>query len=157
MGSCHQTIASRCGTDLIGFSRHVAQMLAAKEVDTRAFTQGLTEELCRRIRWHGGSVSTEHRVELFRRTQSGRLSSGYLDIHADFVDHSCIAIEIDRGNKRWSVQKLEFAAERLGATALWIRWRGVVRIQPTSAVMVVDITECGKRVRRSRSSHDCKE
>jgi hypothetical protein len=54
-----------------------------------------------------------------------------LDIRARHpADGSAISVEIDRGNKSWSLRKLEYAAGR-GDLALWLRWNS---FQPRSDV-----------------------
>ncbi|MFG1771735.1 hypothetical protein ACGFIX_19350 [Nocardia salmonicida] len=47
-------------------------------------------------------------------------------------------VEIDRANKRWSLDKLVAEADA-GNIALWVRWRGATLIEVPSTVGLVDI------------------
>lgn len=86
--------------------------LAAPEV-TRFFTTSVDQ-------W-GLSLGYHARHEAALPAQGQR--TGYLDVR--LTHHSGagrpISIEIDRGNKRWSLEKLIHAAE-LGDFAVWLRW-----------------------------------
>lgn len=55
----------------------------------------------------------------------------------------CLAVEVDRGNKTWSVRKLHTAAteglDGLPTAALWIRWKGRLLGEVPSTVHRVGI------------------
>ena len=67
-----------------------------------------------------------------------------------FPDSSVIAIEIDRGDKRWSLQKLIFTATQLHAEAVWIRWSGFVYLYVPPTVTLIDATKAGGIIKARR-------
>jgi hypothetical protein len=84
-------------------------------------TQG-TEQLARFIRnWaRSQHLRCDREVHLGATrslAKSGYFYKGYLD----FVIGESLAIEIDSTNKRWSLMKLEHAAQ-FGFAPVWIRW-----------------------------------
>ncbi|MFI9051896.1 hypothetical protein [Streptomyces sp. NPDC053427] len=64
---------------------------------------------------------------------------GYLDVKFYRPGMSAVAVEIDRGNKRWSLEKLEAEAAN-GACALWLRWSArPSTISPPAGVGLVEL------------------
>ena len=49
-----------------------------------------------------------------------------------------IAVEIDRGNKQWSLTKLGAEVDA-GNIALWVRWKGDTIIPVPASIGLVDI------------------
>jgi len=94
------------------------------------------------VRWghaNGWTVDLEREALIARRT-GRRMYHGHLDVFCWRDDHlPCIAIEIDRSNKRWSVEKLLAEADT-GNIALWGRWYGTTRIAVPDTVGLVDIS-----------------
>jgi hypothetical protein len=100
--------------DLHGYSRLV-DLLALSKANG-------THQLAGFIRsWaHSRNLVCEQEVHVGACRQlkkSGYLYRGYLD----FVIDRRLAIEIDSTNKRWSLIKLEHAAQ-VGLAPVWIRW-----------------------------------
>ena len=50
------------------------------------------------------------------------------------------AIEIDRANKLWSLDKLSYCGRRFNAIPIWIRWSGRVDCPVPRDIVVVDLT-----------------
>lgn len=89
-------------------------------------TSELTEALSPICQGQGAHVRSEVPCGARRaRSQARSIRSrvGHLDLMAQFADGSSLAIEIDRTNKQWSIEKLESALEA-GSLGLWVRWRG---------------------------------
>ena len=49
-----------------------------------------------------------------------------------------IAIEIDRANKHWSLEKL-VRAQQQGFIAIWVRWRSPVRIAVPNTICLINL------------------
>jgi hypothetical protein len=78
----------------------------------------------------------EYSVEAFRRPDG---YNGRIDWVIKSKDRSVHwAIEIDRANKRWSLEKL-LRAHLLGMTPIWIRWRAPISIEIPGYVTVIDL------------------
>ncbi|HKO88729.1 MAG TPA: hypothetical protein VJU83_09465 [Burkholderiales bacterium] len=91
---------------------------------TRALLHHI-EQLCLKL---GARAHCEVHVDLYRsgvyRTSKPYRKWGRLDMAVELSDGWRVAIEIDRGNKRWSRDKLIHATSLPRTCALWIRWRG---------------------------------
>lgn len=68
----------------------------------------------------------------------GRRYRGRLDLLCTGWFVRSIAIEIDRSNKTWSLDKLVAEADA-GRITLWVRWAGESVIEVPAAVGLVDI------------------
>lgn len=98
-------------------------------------------------RW-AGSLGYEAQREV-RLPEGIRRRGGYhgrldLQLRHPTGEERPISIEIDRGSKRWSLEKLTHAAE-LGDLALWICWsrRPIrVRIPPAVRLLHPQVTQC---------------
>ncbi|MGW5441414.1 hypothetical protein [Nocardia asteroides] len=89
---------------------------------------------------------------LIERTINGRVYSGRVDVVCERSWwRPPIAIEIDRANKSWSVDKLVAEAEA-GHVALWVRWRGetVIDLPPTVGLVDIRATIANPRSTRRR-------
>lgn len=89
-------------------------------------------------------------IECYRPVVNGMRAKGHLDLWVRFPDSSCLAIEIDRGNKQWSATKLAYPSRQLLAEAIWIRWRGVVTGPQSLPVRVIDLTDIGNMAPATR-------
>ncbi len=49
------------------------------------------------------------------------------------------AVEIDRANKQWSLEKL-VRAQQAGFTSVWIRWRNPIRMTIPEQIYLIDLT-----------------
>lgn len=65
---------------------------------------------------------------------------GRIDLFATFPDGSCIAIEIDKGHKTWSLAKLKHATLINGANSIWVRWDGAAPASKYGEVIVLNLT-----------------
>lgn len=77
---------------------------------------------------HGYEVRRE--VELPTATRQNRTRRLDLQLRHRSGKGRLISIEVDRGTKRWSLEKLAQAAE-LGRLALWLRWSRTPVTLPT--------------------------
>ncbi|MBF6215779.1 hypothetical protein IU487_32800 [Nocardia puris] len=108
-------------------------------LSAREATALITEQTVRWAHANGWTVDLEREALIARRT-GRRMYHGHLDVFCWRDDHlPCIAIEIDRSNKRWSVEKLLAEADT-GNIALWVRWYGTTRIVLPNTVGLVDIS-----------------
>ena len=125
--------------------------------DSVKFTSDYTRELSQLIQLHEGQVFLEFGLEgCTRPPPSSRVAKwgdrsrprvGHLDIFARFLDGSSLAVEIDRSNKVWSLEKLAFARNVLRSDCVWIRWRGRAVTFAQSEIAIVDISKaCECRV-----------
>lgn len=105
---------------------------------SRQTTALLTVRVAEWGRSQGWSVQFEVPIRASRTTRSGE-SRGRLDVvcRRD-AGRPPVVIEIDRGNKRWSVDKLASEAAA-GAVALWVRWRDPTNVDVPDAVGLVDL------------------
>jgi hypothetical protein len=113
--------ASTAATDV---SRDLADLLFALEpgpASTRVVTRHLTDVVVRWALANGWTPRVEARVEAIAALV-GTPQLGYIDIVVTRNDGAPdLAIEIDSGDKPWSVDKLRHAA-RAGMHAVWVRW-----------------------------------
>ena len=86
---------------------------------TRAVTLEITDVVVRWALARAWSPRVEARVEA--ATQAGETRLGFIDVVIRRSGEPDLAIEIDSGDKPWSVDKLRHAA-RAGMQAIWIRW-----------------------------------
>lgn len=93
--------------------------LEPRSASTSQMTRFITDAV---INWaiaNGWTPRVEARVEALTTLGSPRL--GYLDVIVRRAGLPDLAIEIDSGDKPWSVDKLQHAAAA-GMHAIWIRW-----------------------------------
>lgn len=95
------------------------------------------------------SICSREKIELTRPTKRGPYQ-GRVDVFGVFPDSSVIVIEVDRGDKRWSLQKLIFAATKLHTQAVWIRWSGFVNLYVPPSVTLIDVTKVGEIIKTKR-------
>jgi hypothetical protein len=76
--------------------------------------------------------------------------AGRLDIVFDRPGQARLAVEIDRGNKAWSAEKL--AAETLaGSAAIWLRWGSFPRrLTPQRPVVLVPFKTTSRATENGR-------
>lgn len=117
--------AHQCRKAILLMSKDLKALIS--QDDARATTSAITKAIVRACKELGARVDTEVDCGKFENPRWKRKSrSGRVDIVASFQDGSSLAIEIDRGNKRFSVEKLESMRQR-GVATLWVRWGGTVR------------------------------
>jgi hypothetical protein len=127
----------------------IAIATAQKSSCASQFTAAITSEIARLIALAGGQFVPEKKIELTRPTKRGPYQ-GRVDVFGVFPDSSVIAIEVDRGDKRWSLQKLIFAATKLHTQAVWIRWSGFVNLHVPPTVTLIDVTKVGQIIKTKR-------
>lgn len=106
-------------------------------VEASVATRALTRVVAKWARFHGAThVRYEVALPGVRRfTERGYPLQGYVDMIAYWKERS-IAFELDRGNKKWSLDKLDAAAAQ-GHEAVWIRWSGGnVRVTPPTVSVI---------------------
>jgi hypothetical protein len=64
--------------------------------------------------------------------------SGYLDFILK-KDNDKYALEIDRGNKKWSLQKLVHSKSK-GYKPIWVRWCVPVKMDIPEIVYLINLT-----------------
>lgn len=133
--------ASSTDAETVTLAGSLTTWLAPIKLDgltSRQTTALLTERVAEWGRSQGWSVHFEAPIRASRPTRSGE-SRGRLDVvcRRD-AGRPPVVIEIDRGNKRWSVDKLASEAAA-GAVALWVRWRDPTNVDVPDAVGLVDL------------------
>ena len=71
--------------------------------------------------------------------QGRRKQPGRLDCMVRERDGTTYAIEIDRENKLWSVDKLRHVADSVGWIPVWVRWREQIKVELPRDVLVIDM------------------
>lgn len=107
-------------------------------------TKVITEAIEEYLSSLGWNVSREYKIDLTRSSSTfeGKIKEihGRIDLFAKRNNES-LAIEIDRGNKPWSLKKLEYCIKTYGSKAVWIRWKGEVTSAIPDGVIVYDISD----------------
>lgn len=80
----------------------------------------------------------EVRAEGFKRAD-GKGKGGIFDFSIDHNDQ-IFAIEIDRSNKKNSLDKLIYLADVKKCTPVWIRWKYSIRIEIPTHINLIDLT-----------------
>jgi hypothetical protein len=93
--------------------------LEVHKLTTKAVTRQITDAIVRWALTRGWMPRVEARVEAPTLLEGTRL--GYVDVVVHRPGSTDLAIEIDSGDKPWSVDKLRHAAAA-GMHAIWIRW-----------------------------------
>ena len=100
----------------------LATLLFALEVEQRttsAVTRQITDVVLTWALARGWTPRVEARVEAM--TVAGSSKLGYVDVLVHRPGEPDLAVEIDSGDKPWSVDKLQYVAAA-GMQAIWIRW-----------------------------------
>ena len=92
---------------------------APQDATALEVTATLTEEVIRWARGNGWPAMTEVPIGI-QRFSRGVVRTGCIDVVVQRSGRP-VAIELDRGNKKWSLTKLRWAAEA-GHDAIWVRW-----------------------------------
>lgn len=156
------SLASSCAMVIVSSAFDLAcQVIEKHELTTSVeFTKHFTEGLSTLIYASGGRAFKEfgldgcvrpasaHKIRTWG--ESARPVIAHLDVFANFPDASSLAIEIDRNNKSWSLDKLDFAKRNLNSECVWIRWRGPVKDFDVTEIPVLDISDACRKIRRPR-------
>jgi hypothetical protein len=95
--------------------------------------------------WHG---RREVAGVLKRRGDVERV--GRLDVVFDRPGMPCLAVEIDRGNKAWSAEKLQ-AETMAGSAGIWLRWGSSPRrLTPPRLVVLVPFKTTSRKTEQGR-------
>lgn len=125
--------------------REICLMLDRRRKAARYSTVRLQEIVEAQAKLCGAFCVREYQIDLmrtvFRKRNGFRQMHGYVDCVVVLPSKERIFIEIDRSEKSWSRQKLEFCARQPRSVAIWIRWRGRVRRAPSPRICVIDICE----------------
>jgi len=103
-------------------------------------TRILTEEIQRFCDHECVGFMCEVPIEPLEYRSSGKLRRGIVDVFIRTTDGKVFAIEIDRGNKTWSLDKLGHCRIRYNAVPIWIRWSGTVDCEIPADIVVADLT-----------------
>ena len=93
--------------------------LEVERLTTSAVTRQITDVVVKWALARGWTPRVEARVEAV--TLAGGRRLGYVDVLVRRPGEPDLAVEIDSGDKPWSVDKLQHAAAA-GMQAIWIRW-----------------------------------
>lgn len=115
-----------------------------KKVDLRPYGRGGrnkgTELLTSTIENFASEQGFECEKEVFlgltRKTNGYK---GLIDVIITKPDGIRYAIEIDSGNKRWSLEKL-LHSHSIGYIPIWVRWHTKIKIKIPSVVNLIDLT-----------------
>ena len=83
-------------------------------------------------------------IDSYRQVKT--LRRGIIDILIT-TENMQYAVEIDSSNKKWSLEKLKYMANR-GCESVWVRWCYPVKIELPSHVHLIDITNSDKLKRK---------
>lgn len=87
-----------------------------------------------------------------RRGAAERQHHGFLDVVLERWGRSPVVVEIDRGNKTWSMEKLT-AEHEAGCVSIWVRWgRAVVNAPEGVEVVHLPVSTVRGSPRRYTSS-----
>jgi hypothetical protein len=132
--------------DLISKLKISRDSLLLNETPSIEVTKKLTGMICEHFQNLGFWVSRE----VLCQTQYSSAGSkrepysrnGLIDIVVASNDGWQLAIEVDRGNKKWSLKKLKnFQTTNANSHGIWIRWGGVVSGVETKDIFLIDLTE----------------
>jgi hypothetical protein len=129
---------------------NAAAQFVARADSARTFSAMLTDDACKLLAALAARVTPEFPCGATRKLKAGHEYRGFIDLFAVFPDQSSLAIEIDRSNKAWSLEKLEHVATQRNCRVLWIRWRGRVKMPEGCPIPVLDLTKLGSQVPRGR-------
>lgn len=117
-------------------SGHVWE-IASKQLKSRTITRAIIAAVIKWARANQYECAFEVRLPGITRNNNMR---AVLDVvlKGAKTKPDLIAVEIDRGNKSWSIKKLAHAVS-LGYAALWIKWGGPIRIDVPSQIAVLYI------------------
>jgi hypothetical protein len=93
--------------------------LDVQKLSTGLVTRHITDVVVKWALARGWTPRVEARVEAV--TLAGGRRLGYVDVLVHRPGEPDLAVEIDSGDKPWSVDKLQYAAAA-GMQAIWIRW-----------------------------------
>jgi hypothetical protein len=116
-----------------------------KEIDLSPYGRGnrnkgtefITSSIESFARGRGWGCEREVFLGLNRKT-SGR--KGLVDIVIKSPERILYAIEIDRSNKKWSLEKL-LHAHSIGYVPIWVRWCAKINIQIPAVINLIDLTD----------------
>lgn len=109
-------------------------------------TKNLTKIISAHFFQRGYWVTYETIVEAeyVPKASKGKLAyirPGRIDLIVKSKEGWSLAIEIDRSNKKWSLEKIKnFQANNPKTFGVWIRWGGRVKKLDTSSIVLVDLT-----------------
>ena len=103
-------------------------------------TRALTEEIQRFCDHECASFTCEVPIQPIEYRNSGRLRRGIVDAFIRTTDGRVFAIEVDRANKMWSLDKLSYCSRRFNAVPIWIRWSGALDCTIPPDIVVADLT-----------------
>jgi len=115
--------------------------LLPKSSSSAIITRALTEEIQRFCEHECAHFTAEVPLEPIQHQDSDNMRKGIVDVFIRTKDNRVFAIEIDRANKRWSLDKLLHCSRRYNAVPIWIRWRGSITRNLPASVVVADIAE----------------
>lgn len=111
----------------------------------KEMTSLITNAIADTLREHGWVVEAEVEIPLQRSGQrengEGYNYNGRVDLVATHPDGQKIAIEIDRTNKQWSTQKLQYCHQEFQMLPIWVRWRGKLMKNIPECIVVFDMTK----------------
>jgi hypothetical protein len=115
-----------------------------REIDLRPYGRGnrnkgtefITSSIESFARGQGFMYEREVFLGLNRKTSGHK---GLVDIVIKKPEGTGYAIEIDRGNKKWSLEKLLHAHSK-GYVPIWVRWCTKINIRIPAVINLIDLT-----------------
>lgn len=106
--------------------------------DTKFGTMILSDTLADYCQYKGYKYQREFKTGITRKVRDGRIYHGYVDFVV-LIEKRMYCIEIDSGNKKWSLKKLIDSLFR-GFIPVWIRWNFEINIDIPKEIYVIDLT-----------------
>jgi|TARA_B100000959_G_scaffold199113_1_gene208322 hypothetical protein len=110
----------------------------------------ITDFIYRWAKNNGWNPRLEYYIKAYRTTKSGRVYQGVVDVYIERFDGPDIVVEIDRGNKKWSVQKLNYCRIE-GLEAIWIKWGSPISLDIPEGITAIHLN-CRYRREEVRKS-----
>jgi hypothetical protein len=122
---------------------HQRILTIPQALEQRHQTSAITEELYRWCEREHSALSTEAKIGRIAYKSSGKMRNARVDAFVRTEMGALYAIEVDRTNKTWSVDKLLHCFSQYEAIPVWIRWRGEIVGHLPESIYVVDISPEG--------------
>jgi len=122
---------------------HQRILTIPQALEQRHQTSAITEELYRWCEREHSALSTEAKIGRIAYKSSGKMRNARVDAFVRTEVGALYAIEVDRTNKTWSVDKLLHCFSQYEAIPVWIRWRGEIVGHLPESIYAVDISPEG--------------
>jgi hypothetical protein len=125
---------------LIELGHAIKNRIRATRGNSSIKTKAIIDEIKEFSDQKNWTASFEVDIGYIENSKTGIFRKGRIDVLMVY-NNERVVIEIDRANKRWSIDKLNYCHERFGWFPLWIRWKGFGVIQVPKHINVLDLTK----------------